>query len=86
MTLLDREGSPSLAHSAQFIPSPSPRTLKRGIGDDFAEAGFVGPLRVLAPIECRRFLRAADQARLTPPLDWDKGHAVTSRAFYEIAT
>jgi len=41
---------------------------------------------VLSAQECQRFLRAASDAHKWPPLDWDKGHAASSRAFYEIST
>jgi quercetin dioxygenase-like cupin family protein len=51
----------------------------------FAEAGYLGPVRVLTGAECRRFLRAVD-LRVEPPLDWDKGRAAASRTYYEIAT
>ena len=51
----------------------------------FAETGYLGPLRVLTRAECRRFLRAVD-LRVEPPLDWDKGRAAASRAYYEVAT
>src|SRR5438128_1406551 len=53
--------------------------------EQFAEAGYFGPVRVLSKGDCRRFLRAAD-LRSQAPLDWDKGMAATSRAYYEIAT
>jgi hypothetical protein len=42
-------------------------------------------VRVLSRRDCRRFLRAID-IRPQPPLDWEKGAAATSRAYYEIAT
>jgi quercetin dioxygenase-like cupin family protein len=86
MTLLGHETAASTSPISPPAQSPTCHALKRGIGDDFAEAGFVGPIRPLSPLHCQRFLRAADHARLSPPLDWDKGHAVTSRTFYEIAT
>ena len=51
----------------------------------FAELGYLGPVRVLSRRDCRRFLSEVD---LHPeaPLDWEKGAAATSRAYYEIAT
>lgn len=51
----------------------------------FAEYGYVGPLRVLSAPECRDFLRAADDSSRLPPLDWPKGHAVSSPAFCKVA-
>ena len=60
--------------------------MAREMYDQFAEQGYAGPVRVLSARECQRFLRAARDARRQPPLDWSKGHAVSSRAFYEIST
>jgi quercetin dioxygenase-like cupin family protein len=56
-----------------------------GISEQFAEAGYLGPVQVLSKGDCRRFLRAVD-LRPEAPLDWGKGMAATSRAYYEIAT
>ena len=50
----------------------------------FSEQGYFGPGRVLTVEQCRQFLRAADDPQRPPPLDWAKGHAASSRAFYEI--
>jgi len=54
--------------------------------DLFQEQGFVGPVRVLSPHECRRFLKEGGQERDPTPLEWFKSQATRSRAFYEIAT
>lgn len=51
-----------------------------------AEQGYAGPVRVLSAQECERFHQAIVDARNEPPLDWDKGNAASSRAFYEIGT
>ena len=59
--------------------------IKFPINDRFVEQGFVGPLRALSPRECQRFLAASDADR-RPPLDWNKGHAASSRSYYELAT
>jgi len=59
---------------------------KTEILNQIAEQGYAGPIPVLSAQECQRFLQAAQEARKAPPLDWDKGHAATSRAFYEIST
>jgi hypothetical protein len=53
---------------------------------EFQERGYADPVRVLTQQECRGFLRATDYGRAVPPLDWDKGYAASSRAFYEIST
>jgi quercetin dioxygenase-like cupin family protein len=55
------------------------------MSQQFMEAGYLGPIRVLSTRECRRFLRAID-FRPRRPLDWEKGGAATSRAFYELGT
>jgi quercetin dioxygenase-like cupin family protein len=53
--------------------------------EQFTEAGYLDAVRVLSTHDCRRFLRAVD-FRPQTPLDWGKGAAATSRAYYEIAT
>jgi quercetin dioxygenase-like cupin family protein len=58
----------------------------REVCDQIAEQGYAAPVPVLSPQECQRFIQAADDASKAPPLDWEKGHAATSRAFYEIST
>ena len=51
-------------------------------GTEFADLGYLGPVRVLSKRECRRLLREP-----TPePLDWMKDLAVSSRAYYDVAT
>ena len=63
------------------------RDIQESIRDQFAEQGYwQSPAPVLSTQGCRGFLRAANDARRHPPLDWGKGHAATSRAFYEIST
>ena len=61
-------------------------TVTREMYDQFAERGYLGPVRVLSAQECARFLKGAFGPCERPPLDWDKGHAASSRAFYEIGT
>ena len=75
---LDSYAAPSSLQAAA-------RSSIGGIREEFAEKGFLDPLPILTAAQCRQFLRAARRAWRTPPLDWSKGHAVTSRAFYEIA-
>jgi quercetin dioxygenase-like cupin family protein len=55
------------------------------MSEQFAETGYLGPVRVLSKRDCRRFLRVVD-LRPQATLDWGKGVASTSRAYYEIAT
>ena len=53
----------------------------------YAEQGYAGAFRVLSLQDCRRVLRAVgDGSPAKPPLDWYKGRAVSSRAFYGIGT
>jgi mannose-6-phosphate isomerase-like protein (cupin superfamily) len=59
--------------------------LPQGMVDQFSERGYAGPLRVLSALQCQRFI-GANHTEKTTPLDWDKGLATSSRAFYEIAT
>jgi quercetin dioxygenase-like cupin family protein len=54
--------------------------------NEFAEQGYVGPFYLLSSQECRRFLRTVAGALTPPPLDWEKGYAAISRAFYRIAS
>jgi quercetin dioxygenase-like cupin family protein len=56
-----------------------------GIVEQFTQSGYLGPLRVLSKDDCRRFLRAVD-LRPQEALDWDKGLAPASRAYFEVAT
>jgi uncharacterized cupin superfamily protein len=53
--------------------------------DRFIEQGYAGPVRVFSAQECQRFLANVSGVRRQPPADWDKGHAVNSREFYEAA-
>ena len=50
------------------------------------ENGFAGPVPVLSAEQCRRFLAVLSDPRRRAPMDWPKGQAVTSRAYYEVAT
>lgn len=68
---------PLLAHS-----SPHAQELRR----QFAEQGFVGPFPTVPAKDCHQFLKASGDPTKNPPLDWEKGHAASSRAFYEIAS
>ncbi len=51
---------------------------------EFETQGLIGPIKVFEPAECRQILQGT---RRSPPPDvWFKGHAASSRAFYELAT
>src|SRR5271168_4687622 len=50
----------------------------------FAQQGYVNPIRLLTEQACEEFLEKLDSDP-KEPLDWPKGYAASSRAFYEIA-
>jgi len=58
----------------------------REMYNKFDEQGFIGPIRVLSAQDCQSFLQEVSDAHKLPPLDWDKGSAVSSRAFFDIST
>jgi hypothetical protein len=62
------------------------RARLKEMHDQYAEQGYAGPIRVLSSHECQQFLQAAGDGPNGSPLDWYKGHAASSRAFYEIGT
>ena len=62
-----------------------PRDCYKAIRGQFADEGYVSPFRLLSPQECQQFLRSIARRFAPSPLDWEKGHGATSRAFYEIA-
>jgi quercetin dioxygenase-like cupin family protein len=57
-----------------------------GVHEQFAERGYLDPVRILTPRQCQHFMKAATQPHTPPPLDWHKGHAASARPFYEVAT
>jgi mannose-6-phosphate isomerase-like protein (cupin superfamily) len=57
----------------------------KAIAAHFFEQGYADPIRLFSVEECRKFLRAASDSMNSPPLDWEKGQAASSRVFYEIA-
>jgi len=50
------------------------------------ELGFAGPVPVLSAEQRLRFSFVLNDPHRRPPLDWPKGYAASTRAFYEIAT
>ena len=52
--------------------------------ESFEAAGFIGPVRILPLEDCPSMLRRLNAS--PPPLVWKKGHAIVSRAFYELGT
>lgn len=61
-------------------------SVNRQLRHQFAEQGYAGPVRVLSAQDCQQFLHTIRAAAQQPSPDWEKGHAVSSRTFYEIAT
>ena len=93
---LDLAVSPPLTPSAQspvgtpvVTPRPTPPVVSESADPRvaaFARDGFLGPIRLFTPGECRRiagYLHWGDQP--TPP-DWEKGRAVCERFIFELAT
>lgn len=58
---------------------PEPRTA-------FSRDGFIGPVRLLTPAQCRLALRHVRLQESPEPLGWDKGRAVSDRLLYDLAT
>jgi mannose-6-phosphate isomerase-like protein (cupin superfamily) len=52
----------------------------------FARDGFLGPLPIFSPTECRRIAAYLHHDEHPAPADWDKGRAVHERFLYELAT
>jgi quercetin dioxygenase-like cupin family protein len=82
--------SPLRAREGNTVIAGSPCDLTRARHDELAsqivEQGYAGPIRVLSAQECERLYQAILDSRNEPPLDWEKGYAASSRAFYEIST
>src|ERR1700730_15059385 len=78
--------SPVMEIIVKATTVPRTRARTREMYGQIAEQGYASPVRVLSAQECQRFLLAVHDARKRPPRDWDKGHAASSRAFYEIST
>jgi quercetin dioxygenase-like cupin family protein len=60
------------------------RTERLALDKEFEETGIVGPISVLTAEESRRMKTLLGAA--PPPIDWAKGHAANSAAFYEMAS
>lgn len=53
---------------------------------DFARDGFLGPIRLFTPAECRAIIGYLRSSARPAPSTWFKGRAVHDRFLYEIAT
>jgi quercetin dioxygenase-like cupin family protein len=56
------------------------------IADEIAQLGCCGPIPLLSSDECAALDAHFNDPDLVPPLGWTKGHAVTDRTIYDIAT
>ncbi len=68
---------------------PSHSSFSMRLGDltaAFEESGYVAPVPLFDERECRAILAGLLGERTVPPLDWAKGRAATSPAYYELAT
>src|SRR5215469_3624791 len=52
----------------------------------FARDGFLGPIRLFTPAECRRIAGYLHWGGHPTPPDWEKGRAVRERFIFELAT
>jgi mannose-6-phosphate isomerase-like protein (cupin superfamily) len=51
----------------------------------FVRDGYLGPVRVLKPSECRAVKKHFENGKRPPPADWHKGGAVTDWLLYRLA-
>jgi uncharacterized cupin superfamily protein len=77
-----RADSSGESASPDLVVSTKSEQLEAG---QFQDLGHWGPIRVLSEQDCRRFLQATVYGRPESPLDWPKGHAASSRVFYDVA-
>ena len=56
------------------------------LSEQFSELGYLEPLPILSTLERQSFLETIADPKHPPPLDWNKGQAVTSRRFFEIGS
>lgn len=52
----------------------------------FQRDGYLAPVPLLTPGECRTLITHFEQAKRPPPADWEKGAAVTDWLLYRMAT
>ncbi len=69
------------AHTVALPAAPAETPARR----EFEERGFLGPVRVLTGRRCRDLLWEVTGDRRPRSLEWGKGFAVTSRAYYDLA-
>lgn len=71
--------------AAKHAAGPHGNTSWPTLHDSLVGDGFVGPIDLLSPIECRALIRHLQRNDLPAPLEWPKGRAATDRVFYELA-
>ena len=54
--------------------------------DAFTRDGFLGPIRIFSPAECRRIAEYLHRDGFPAPADWYKGRGVHERFLYDLAT
>jgi len=52
----------------------------------YRREGFLGPIRLFTPEQCRRIARHLRRSGLPAPIEWEKGRAASDRVFYDLAT
>ncbi len=62
------------------------RTDENSLTTEIAQLGFSGPVPLLTPAECAALRQHFEDIDLPPPVAWPKGHAVSDRTIYEIAS
>jgi mannose-6-phosphate isomerase-like protein (cupin superfamily) len=77
---LTRPMPAAYADDVLHLEESDPRTGR------FAADGFLGPLRLFTPAECRRIAAYCHQGQHPAPADWPKGRAVHERFMYDVAT
>ena len=50
----------------------------------FEDQGFLDPFQLLNHHECQQLIQDLRREMANPPVDWDKGYAISSRSFFEI--
>src|SRR6266571_5011017 len=79
-----------LKRVARWIKRSDPMTDRTEVGaletHSFLIDGFLDPITLFTPAQCRLILRHIRLGDHPPPSDWYKGLATTDRFFYDLAT
>jgi quercetin dioxygenase-like cupin family protein len=68
------------------MSSVSTRLNEQEVAATFHERGYVAPVPILGPGECKRILSRLRKQQSHAPLDWNKAWAATSADYYALAT